>query len=292
MCKSFNFVMNLKPSIMKTILIPVDFTSTRNKALEIGSTIAKRISAKLMLIHMAGIEDRILTGTPSLEETIFETKLAEKQFSELLDQSFLQDVLVEPVLQKKLNFSGLNDFAKDIEAALIIMGSHGSSGLKEIFKGSNAEKVVRSSEIPVLIIKENDLVFSPERLIFASNFEEETIPSYYKIIEIATLLSLKMELLYINLPGEQFASTKEMDEKLLSFFNKVNHPDAINAIKTVTRIADYSVEQGVFNYASLSGADIIAIPTHGRKGLAHFFSGSISEDIANHSTLPVLTVKM
>lgn len=277
---------------MKTILIPVDFTSTSNKALEIGATIAKRISAKLMLIHMAGIEDRVLTGTPSLEETIFETKLAEKQFSELLDQPFLQDVLVEPVLQKKLNFASLNDFAKDIEASLIIMGSHGSSGLKEIFQGSNAEKVVRNSETPVLIVKENDLVFAPERLIFASNFEDETISAYYKIIEIATLLNAKMELIYVNLPGEQFMSTKEMDEKLLAFFNKVKHPDAIAAIKTVNRVSDYSVEQGVFNFASLSGADIIAIPTHGRKGLAHFFSGSIGEDIANHSTLPVLTVKM
>ena len=39
-------------------------------------------------------------------------------------------------------------------------------------------------------------------------------------------------------------------------------------------------------------ADIIGIPTHGRKGLAHFFSGSISEDIVNHSKLPVLTVKI
>lgn len=277
---------------MKTILIPVDFTSTSNKAIEVGATIAKKISAKLMLIHMAGIEDGILTGTPSLEETIFETKLAEKQFTELLQESYLQDVLVEPVLQKKINFSSLNDFAKDMEVSLIIMGSHGSSGLKEIFQGSNAEKVVRNSETPVLIVKENDLAFAPQRIIFASNFEEETITAYYKIIEIATLLNAKMELIYVNLPGEQFISTKEMDEKLLAFFNTVKHPDAVNAIKTVNRIADYSVEQGVFNYASLSGADIIAIPTHGRKGLAHFFSGSIGEDIANHSKLPVLTVKM
>lgn len=277
---------------MKTILIPVDFTSTSNKALEIGATIAKKISAKLMLIHMAGIEDRILTGTPSLEETIFETKLAEKQFTELLQESYLQDVLVEPVLQKKINFSSLNDFAKDMEVSLIIMGSHGSSGLKEIFQGSNAEKVVRNSETPVLIVKENDLSFAPQRIIFASNFEEETIQAYYKIIEIATLLNAKLEFIYVNLPGEQFISTKEMDEKLLTFFNGVKHPDPVSAIKTVNRVADYSVEQGVFNYASLSGADIIAIPTHGRKGLAHFFSGSIGEDIANHSKLPVLTVKM
>lgn len=277
---------------MKTILIPIDFTSTSSKALEIGATIAKRISAKIVLTHMAGIEEGLLTKATGFEETIYHTKLAEKQYSKLLEQSFLEDVLVEPVLQKKMDFTGINDFAKDIDASLIIMGSHGSSGLKEIFKGSNAEKVVRSSEIPVLIVKENDLVFAPERLIFASNFEEEAISAYYKIIEIATLLSVQIELLFVNLPNDHFISTKKMDEKLLRFFNKVNHPDPVNAIKTVNRVADYTVEQGIFNFASLSGADIIAIPTHGRKGLSHFLNGSIGEDIANHSSLPVLTVKM
>tara|TARA_A100000171_G_C2140541_1_gene155494 strand:+ start:10055 stop:10888 length:834 start_codon:yes stop_codon:yes gene_type:complete len=277
---------------MKTILIPIDFSSTSSKALEIGATIAKRISAKIVLTHMAGIEKGVLTRTTNFEETLYHTKLAEKQYSELLKQPFLEGILVEPVLQKTLNFSSINNFAKDIDASLIVMGSHGSSGLNEIFKGSNAEKVVRSSEIPLLVVKENELAFAPERLIFASNFDEEACDAYSKIVEIAELLSVQIELLYVNLPGKEFISTIEMDEKLLRFFNKVNHPDPVNAIKTVNRVADYSVEEGVFNFASLSGADIIAIPTHGRMGLSHLLNGSIGEDIANHSTLPVLTVKI
>ncbi|HAI20102.1 MAG TPA: universal stress protein, partial [Xanthomarina gelatinilytica] len=43
------------------------------------------------------------------------------------------------------------------------------------------------------------------------------------------------------------------------------------------------------NFSNVIGADLIAVATHGRKGIAHFFEGSISEDIANHSTLPVMT---
>ena len=56
--------------------------------------------------------------------------------------------------------------------------------------------------------------------------------------------------------------------------------------------ADYSVEKGIINFANTYGADLIAVATHGRTGLAHFFGGSISEDVANHSTLPVMTFKM
>nr|AWJ66201.1 putative universal stress protein [uncultured bacterium] len=55
---------------------------------------------------------------------------------------------------------------------------------------------------------------------------------------------------------------------------------------------DYSVERGILNYSETSGADIIGIPTHGRKGLSHFFMGSIGEDVANHSKIPVVTFKI
>jgi nucleotide-binding universal stress UspA family protein len=57
-------------------------------------------------------------------------------------------------------------------------------------------------------------------------------------------------------------------------------------------ISDYTVERGVINFSNTIGADLIAIPTHGRKGLSHFFEGSIGEDIANHSALPVITFKI
>ncbi|MCP4975162.1 MAG: universal stress protein, partial [Maribacter sp.] len=55
---------------------------------------------------------------------------------------------------------------------------------------------------------------------------------------------------------------------------------------------DYSIEKGILNYGEKINADIIGIPTHGRKGLSHFFMGSIGEDIANHSNVPVVTFKI
>ncbi|NNE77164.1 MAG: universal stress protein, partial [Pricia sp.] len=60
----------------------------------------------------------------------------------------------------------------------------------------------------------------------------------------------------------------------------------------VYQISDYSVEKGIYGYAKETGADLIAIPTHGRSGLAHFFKGSIGEDLANHANLPVMTFRI
>jgi nucleotide-binding universal stress UspA family protein len=55
---------------------------------------------------------------------------------------------------------------------------------------------------------------------------------------------------------------------------------------------DYTVEKGVLNFSDKVSADLIGIPTHGRRGLSHFFMGSIGEDIANHSEAPVMTFKI
>ena len=55
---------------------------------------------------------------------------------------------------------------------------------------------------------------------------------------------------------------------------------------------DVSVEKGILNFAEKFKADLIGISTHGRKGLAHFFNGSISEDLVNHAKRPVITFKI
>lgn len=280
---------------MKTILIPVDFSKESDKALEVASKVAKKINAKIVLTHMAGVEDNLINKASSNAtgmEAVYYSKLTAKKYEAFLDKEFLDGITVEPVLQKQLNFSGICEFAKEIDAGLIVMGSHGSKGISEIFVGSNTEKVVRTSDIPVLVVKDNEISFEPEKILFVSDFNTENVRAYEKVKTVAEMLTASVELVYVNLPSEAFRSTSEVDETLLNFFKEANHPKPVEAIQMVNRVADYSVEQGALNFAQVSGADIIAIPTHGRKGFAHFLQGSISEDIANHSIGPVLTVKI
>ena len=277
---------------MKTLLVPIDFSETSKKALQVAATIAKRIKAKIVITHMAGLEDGFTKTPNSFEEALYFSKVVGKKFEELVQAPYLDGILVEPILQKHLNFNSVSKMALEMNTDLIIMGSNGAKGFEEFFIGSNTEKVVRSSEIPVLVIKDNSLNFDPERILYASDFNLEGISAYHRIVKVATLLGAQIEFLYINTPGNNFKSTAEMDQTLVDFFKKVEHPEPLEALKTVKRFADYTVEQGIMRYASLSGTDIIAIPTHGHKGITHFFKGSISEDIANHATMPVLTVKM
>ena len=277
---------------MQRIIVPIDFSEHSEFALEAASNIAKKYEAELIVLHMLELSDAILTaGNDSLnEEAVFYLKLAEKKFETFLDKPYLEGINVTPIIKHFKVWSEVNDVAKENDANLIVMGSHGVSGIKEVLVGSNTEKVVRHSEIPVLIIKHNPILFDFENGVFASDFSEDAVSSYLKAKKTFEKLGAKMHLVYVNSPDGNFKSSSEID-KLVSNFLKKADGDLEN-LSNVNVVSDYSVEKGILNFANLTGADVIAVATHGRKGLAHFFEGSISEDIANHSTLPVMTFKM
>ncbi|WP_250434383.1 universal stress protein [Hanstruepera flava] len=277
---------------MKKIIVPIDFSEYSDYALETAAILAKKNNAEILALHMLEISDAILTKNDNemKMETVFFLKLAEKRFNEFLEKDYLEGVNITPIVKHFKVFSEVNDVAKEHNADLIVMGSHGSSGLKEFFVGSNTEKVVRHAEIPVLVTKHNPILTDFENIAFACDFSEEAIEPYLRASRMFESLGSKMHLVYVNLPSESFKSSAEMESKVVSFLKKAN--GNLDKLDTVKYVADYTVEKGILNFANVIGADLIAVATHGRKGLAHFFEGSISEDIANHSMLPVMSFKM
>ncbi len=278
---------------MKKILVPVDFSKHSEYAIEVAAGIAKKQNAEIIAVHMMGLTDAVLTKDESKEvfEAMYYMKLAEKRFAEFLDKDYLEGIKVTDTVHNYKIFSELNDVASDFEADLIIMGSHGSSGLKEVFVGSNTEKVVRTSEIPVLVIKHRVEKFNPKLGVFACDFLENSVGPYIKAKKLFSALDINMELLYVNLAGN-FHSTREIEKRILNFLNSAGETNPLESLNKVVQYNEYSVEAGIFGYSQVSNADIIALPTHGRQGLAHFFSGSIGEDVVNHSELPVMTFKV
>lgn len=291
---AFTFVVELKPTVMKTILVPTDFSSHSENALRTAASIAKKNKASILVVHMAGMEDGLLTKeeTNTALEAIFYVKLAEKHFAEFLDKPYLNGIEVKQAVMKHRNFNEINEVAKENNASLIVMSSKGSSGLEEILIGSNTEKVVRSSDIPVLVIKQLVSDFGMDTGVFASDFTLENVEAYKKAKEFFHQFDAKMNLVYVNIPGRNFKSSREIDELLFNFFKSAGYSNPTDRINDITIISDYSIEEGIFAYSHLMNADVIAIPTHGRKGLSHLLRGSISEDVANHSVIPVLTIKI
>ena len=277
---------------MNKIIVPIDFSEHSEYALEAAAIIAQKHDAEIMALHMLEISDAILTHASGEQQSkaFFLLKLAEKRFEDFLHKDYLEGIKVSPIVKHFKVFSEVNDVAKEQNADLIVMGSHGASGVKEFFVGSNTEKVVRHSEIPVLVIKHNPILMDFENVVFACDFSEESVAAYKNAREMFDIIGSKIHLVYVNLPNIGFRSTPEMEKRVGEFMKKAN--GNLEKMNEVAYVSDYSVEQGIINYANVVGADLIAIATHGRTGLAHFFEGSISEDLANHSTLPVMTFKI
>lgn len=266
---------------MKKIIVPVDFSEYSEYALKTAAILAKKYDGEILALHMLEMNEIILTDSHSQRETLFFLELAKKKFNDFLDKDYLKGVKVEPIVKHFKVFSEINEVAKEHNATLVVIGSHGTSGLREIFIGSNTEKVVRNSDIPVLVVKNKPKDDRLENVVFASNFAEESINAYREASKLFKLLDVNVHLLYVNVPGEQFMSSGEMRARVSEFLNKAEGSDA--NLDKANFVSDYSVEKGVLNYASQNRLDLIVIPTHARKGVAHFFSGSISEDIANHA---------
>ncbi len=277
---------------MKKIIVPVDFSEYSEYALETAAGLAKKFDSELIVLHMLELSNELLThsGDAIIEESVFYIKLVEQKFVEFLDRDYLKDINIVPIVKHFKVFSEVNDVAREQDANLIVMGSHGVSGMKEFLIGSNTEKVVRHSDIPVLIIKHNPILLDFENAVFASDFSDEAIRPYINAKQVFDKLGAKMYLVYVNSPDGNFKSSPEIDRKVSQFLKKAD--GNLDNMSKVTVVSDYSIEKGILNFANVMGADIVAVATHGRKGLSHFFEGSISEDLANHSTLPVMTFKI
>jgi len=274
---------------MKKILIPTDFSKGSEDALKVAAQLAKKYNSELHVLHMIELPLDMLDPmheTSELPEAMFFMKMAHKNFETFLDKDYLEGVDVKEGIQNDNAFEGIIDSAHKKDIDLIVMGSRGASGFKELVIGSNTEKVVRTSDVPVLVIKREDPNFKMNDIVFASEFTEDYKKSFLDAITFAKTANAKMHLLMVNTPSG-FMTTAEAEHRMNSFLEGVSIGEY-----TLNIYNDVNVEKGILNFGNSINADVIAMTTHGRKGLSHFFNGSISEDLVNHAKRPVVTFKI
>lgn len=277
---------------MKKILVPVDFSTPSENALKVASELAQKNKAEVHVLHVIELAESLFGAEQfnvNDEQIIFFMKLAQKRFETFLQKVYLKGVTVKSFVEPGSAAIAIRETVEKNDIDIIVMGSNGVSGIEEIVIGSNTEKVVRHSEVPVLVVKNEMKSIAINNIVFASNFEIENLDAYKKAKQFADSFDAEMHMLYVNLPGNQFSSTPEIHEQMRVFLNKVEMPLNKDHVEIFN---DYTIQEGVINGSEKLKADLIIIPTHGRKGISHFFNGSIGEDVVNHSDLPVLTLKI
>lgn len=274
---------------MKRILVPTDFSKHAEYALKVAAQIARKNNSEIILLHMLELPhqggDAVSSGS-DIPEIMYFKNAALRRLEDLSDVDYLKGISVSHSIQFEKAFEGILQVSRKNDVDFVVMGSHGASGFQEMFVGSNTEKVVRSSDVPVLVIKGEMNDFAPERFVFASDFSDEIKKPFPKMVEFAKFFGSHMHLVMINTPNN-FKSTAVAEQIMEDFVKDFNIEHFSMHIYN-----DTNVERGILNFANSVQADVIGMCTHGRTGFSHFFNGSISEDLVNHAARPVITVKI
>lgn len=275
---------------MKKILVPTDFSECADNAAEVAASIARKTGARLYMLHILDIPvyDRndSFQSYADAAEGIFWMKLVRKKFKELFDRPFMKGVNAVEVLQFDGVYDTIASQAKEHEIDLIVMGSHGDSGVHEVFIGSNTEKVVRLADCPVLTVKNRHENFSVKNAIFASNFYGEAKDNFERLFRFINLFDAHIHLVKVITP-DQFETTTYTEKLIEDFAHEWK-------LKNYTAhiFNERSIDAGIQAAAQRLNADLIAMETHGRTGLARFFAGSQTETVVNHASIPVLSVRI
>ena len=211
-----------------------------------------------------------------------------KKFESFLDKPYLEGITVTPMIKHHKVLKEVDEVASELKADLIVMGSRGHNDYDGVFLGSNTEKVVRHSKTPLMVVKSKPKTIDFEHIVVATDFSPASASAVNKAMELLSNLGKKVTLLHINLPNAHFQSTNEIEEKVSDFLTQTKRQDWKDK---VALISDYNVEEAILGYADKHNIDAIGMITQGRTGINHLFGGSISEDLVNHSKLPVFTFK-
>lgn len=267
---------------MKKLLVPCDFSKPSVNAFRLALDIASTSGGSIHLVHVIELpvlHDSVLMPVLDFEQTLFDDLKAKAagQFKKLTDKYAADGVkVVTKVLFGAVSRMLIN-YVDENNIDLVVMGSHGASGLRELFIGSNAERLVRESTAPVLVAK--DYYKGPvKNIVFPNTLDTKNQGQLVrKVKTLQSFFKATLHLVWINTPVN-FTADNITRRRLVDFakayglkdftINVFNHPDE---------------ETGILHFTKLIKGDLIAIGTHGRKGIAHLVNGSLAEDLVNHT---------
>ncbi|HPC62779.1 MAG TPA: universal stress protein [Verrucomicrobiota bacterium] len=142
---------------LRKLLVPLDFSECACHALRYAAAFAGKVGASLVLLHVvepAVGGDHYLSLAPTLDDANEHQVAAGRERLEALCQrQVCRQLSCQTLVRLGWAASEIVDTALALGADLIVMGTHGRSGLKHVLLGSTAEKVVRQAPCPVLTIR-------------------------------------------------------------------------------------------------------------------------------------------
>jgi nucleotide-binding universal stress UspA family protein len=303
----------MKTMMIQNILVPVDLSEMSIQAINTATRLARRFGASIHLAHVRqfACASGFLPAPPMDPFPVMPNEQdAEKNAAKKLHVLAREcDVPLATchILSGGPAFDEICRVAQNIPADLIVMPTHGRTGLKHVFLGSTAERIVQHSPCPVFVVREkkrrsktgplhsiNTILVpvdfsdcSREGLQYAIGFANEFGASI--ILLHATYLgyiySSEGTAIY-DIPALQKAARKNAQRHMRQLVRSVN----FGGVKFETAFTGRSPALDICAFATDHDVDLMVTSTHGLTGFQHVLIGSIAEQVVRHASRSVLVV--
>jgi nucleotide-binding universal stress UspA family protein len=271
---------------MQPIIVAVDFSNTSIHAMEYAISLANKMKSDIHLIWV----DKVISNESVYPDTSNENRNeAKKRFEELISlysPKLSKGISIDYKLKKGRIHREVDNFARLVEAEMIVAGAHGISGYEEFWIGSNAYKIVSCATSPVITVRHDFSIRKKiERILVPMDGSLETLQKIPFVVKLATLF--KSEVHLVTTHNSHLKSIQRIAEKIaltaLAYLQK----------HQVTVIEDSIVEndltKAVLNYAGKVDADLIAIMKE-QETPVNILLGAQAQQLINQSPVPVLSI--
>ena len=275
---------------MKRILVPTDFSEEADNALAAACSLAEKSESEILLLHV--IDDPHLNlikvtgethGDPM--EKVFVMKLIEKtkeKLGAIISDDKYKNISLSYKLEVGNPYTAISEAIVTNDSSLVVMGTKGATGLRELLVGSVADKVVRYSKCPVITVKKCRDLSKVKNIVFATDLKDDQASIIEDLKKLQEFYGAKLHI--VKAYDSIWLKNEEVEQRINEFAAKVGLKDY-----TVTVVEESDEAYAILKYAREVEADMIAMGTHNRSGLLHLLVGQISKDVVNHAHRPIWT---
>ena len=295
----------------KKMLVPPDFPDYSDYALRYANAFAKMSGGTIECVHVVdttflGDGGGVYVSSADIARSVEAVKAqAEKELSHFVRKERLLGTEVTPHLREGHAAEQIVKLAEEIKADLLIIQTHGRSGLDHLVFGSTCDKVLRSATVPVLAVKQDehealskDGTLAIKNVLCPLDFSTFSHGALPLAKEICEKFGATMHLSHIvdtrfDYPEWTAQVAMNNSEHLLSAAKESLEKTAkeMGGIKTQTDATVGVPHKTLIDATANNQIDLVVLPTHGRKGIVHALLGSVAERVVRGAHCPVLVVR-
>ena len=275
---------------MKKILLPTDFSSCANNALDFAVQSAKILKAELTVIHVFDMAGYVYPETVGADLEYRQSLLneVETKLQTLKDEVERREgVTVFTSVYEGAITAGILQFAVDQRIDFIVMGTSGASGIKEKLIGSETAKVIGKSKVPVLAIPFEYKWKKPEEILLATNkFEDETVIMDF-LFEMAYLFSANINAIVFTNKDDKAVIVVEHTKNAFEYERMLKEQYRVEKF-SVKELIGKDFENTIEEYIKQNNVDILAMVTYKKSFMDRLLHSSTAKKMSYHTKIPLL----